>query len=99
MPAISTETYGEITARDWPENLIELRRFARQYLDAQSPTNTPHEKLTLAQQLDDFEALVLTQTLHQTQGKATQAATQLGLPRKTFYDRLARYDIRPKDFK
>ena len=99
MPAISTETYGEITARDWPENLIELRRFARQYLDAQSPTNTPHEKLTLAQQLDDFEALVLTQTLHQTQGKATQAETQLGLPRKTFYDRLARYDIRPKDFK
>ena len=99
MPVVSPETYSQIMHRDWPENLTELRRFARDYLEKPNVTDTESTQFTLAQQLDNFEALVLTQTLRQTDGKATQAAAQLGLPRKTFYDRLARYDIKPKDFK
>jgi two-component system C4-dicarboxylate transport response regulator DctD len=99
MPKVSSDTYGQIMVRDWPENLTELRAFAREYLDELSPSHVEGETLTLAQQLDNFEALVLTQTLRQTKGKATEAATQLGLPRKTFYDRISRHDIRPKDFK
>lgn len=99
MPAISTETYAQIMVHDWVENLVELRNFARNYLSSQNLTTPNSEYLTLAEQLENFEALVLTETLRQTNGKATQAATQLGLPRKTFYDRLSRYDIRPKDFR
>jgi two-component system C4-dicarboxylate transport response regulator DctD len=99
MPVVSTQTHAKIMARDWPENLIEMRSFARQYLEALHLSDESAKCLSLAEQLDNFEALVLTETLRQTTGKATQAAAQLGLPRKTFYDRLARYDIRPKDFK
>lgn len=99
MPTVSTHILGEIMARDWPENLIEMRNFAREYLNNSQLNNSDIEPQSLAKQLDNFEALVLTQTLRQTSGKATQTAAQLGLPRKTLYDRLARYDIRPKDFK
>jgi two-component system C4-dicarboxylate transport response regulator DctD len=99
MPIIPPETFAQIMTRDWQGNLVELRSFARSHLENMKLTNARAAPLTLAQQLENFEALVLRETLCQTQGKATQAASQLGLPRKTLYDRLSRYDIRPKDFK
>ena len=34
-----------------------------------------------------------------TGGTLCEAARQLKLPRKTFYDKLARYGIRPEDFR
>jgi two-component system C4-dicarboxylate transport response regulator DctD len=32
-------------------------------------------------------------------GKASAAAEALKLPRKTFYDKLARYGVRPDDYR
>lgn len=99
MPEVAEGIYAQIIAQDWEGNLTELRAFAQNVLtgSAMSPLKQGH--LTLAQQLDDFETLVLRETLRETKGSATQAAQQLGMPRKTFYDRLTRYNIKPKDFK
>ena len=85
-------------AKDWVGNLPELRTFA-QSIAMTSDLVERNLEQSLPEQLDAFEALVLAETLRREGGKATAAAQSLGLPRKTFYDRLARYDLRPKDFK
>jgi len=99
MPDVAQGIYAQIMARDWSANIPELRDFAQSYLLGTGLKRGAEEHLTLSRQLDDFEELVLCETLRRTKGKATQAAEQLGLPRKTFYDRLARYNIKPKEFR
>jgi two-component system C4-dicarboxylate transport response regulator DctD len=98
MPNIPQKIYAEIMSKSWEGNIPQLRTFARKFL-LKIGLSYPKEEETLADQLYNFEALVLCETLRKTKGKATLASTKLGLPRKTFYDRLARYNIKPKDFR
>ena len=98
MPNIPQTIYAEIMSKSWKGNIPQLRKFARKFL-LNFDLSHPKEDETLAEQLYNFEALVLCETLRKTNGKATLASTKLGLPRKTFYDRLARYNIKPKDFR
>jgi two-component system C4-dicarboxylate transport response regulator DctD len=99
MPAIPQSVYAQVIAKDWPGNLPALRNFATTIAVGLNVHKPQSEDLTLAKQMDTFERLVLTETLKRNNGKAVDAAHTLGLPRKTFYDRLARYDLQPKDFK
>ncbi len=93
MPVIPASVYADIMTRDWPENLLELRSYTNAFLESASG-----DPKTLARQMDDFEKTVLEDALRRFKGKATQTAEALGLPRKTLYDRLARYGLRPRDF-
>ena len=61
--------------------------------------DTPEAGVSLADQMDAFERLILTETLKRNQGKAAEAARELGLPRKTLYDKLARHQISAKEFR
>ncbi|MEL7212318.1 MAG: response regulator [Pseudomonadota bacterium] len=98
MPVVPEGLYTEVLTRDWPGNLAELRSFANSFalgLTEQSfTTETP-----LSEQMDAFERVILIDTLRRKDGKAAQAAEALGLPRKTFYDKLARHGLRAKDYK
>ncbi len=98
-PDVPNEVYAEIMAKDWSGNLPEMREFAQSMVLGLNIRTQKAETLTLAQQMEAFEKLVLIETLKQNNGKAAEAAVTLGLPRKTLYDRLARFDIRPKDYK
>ena len=99
MPEIPDRLFAEIAARTWPGNLPELRAFAMSFaLGNQVQTHLAPNQ-TLAEQMDSFECLVLTETLRKTGGNAAEAARSLGLPRNTFYDRLARHGISAKDFR
>lgn len=98
MPNIPQKIYAEIMSKSWEGNIPQLRTFARKFL-LKIGLSYPKEEETLADQLYNFEALVLCETLRKTKGKAALASSKLGLPRKTFYDRLARYNIKPKDFR
>ena len=93
MPIIPDDVVKRLEERDWSENLLELRAFANEFLESQTT-----ESKTLAQKLDDYERGVLEETLRKHNGKAAQVAEVLGLPRKTLYDRLARYGLRPRDY-
>jgi two-component system C4-dicarboxylate transport response regulator DctD len=99
MPQIPQNIYAQLIAKDWAGNLPALRNFATTIVVGLNLHTNKDDELTLAQQMDVFEKLILTETLKRTNGKATHAAQTLGLPRKTFYDRLARYDLQPKDFR
>ncbi|SFR40359.1 sigma-54-dependent transcriptional regulator [Litoreibacter janthinus] len=101
MPEIPESLYAQVIARAWPDNLPELRNFARSFAlglnvqtDAASRAN-----LSLADQMNAFEKLVLTDTLRRFGGKSTAVADALGLPRKTLYDKLAKHELKAKDFR
>jgi len=55
--------------------------------------------LGLAEQMARVERSLLIAALGRQNGKASAAAEALKLPRKTFYDKLARYDIKPDDYR
>lgn len=99
MPQIPQSIYAQVMAKNWAGNLPALRNFATTIAVGLNVHHRKDDNLTLTQQMDIFERLVLSETLKRNNGKAVDAALALGLPRKTFYDRLARYDLQPKDFK
>ncbi len=99
MPEIPHTLHAQVMAKDWDDNLPEMREFAQSMVLGLNMRMQKAETLTLAQQMDAFEKLVLIETLKRNNGKASESAIALGVPRKTFYDHLARFDIRPKDFK
>lgn len=99
MPEIPETLIGEIMTRSWPGNLPELRAFATSFALGQVALSGPSAGKTLAEQVEAFEKLVIEETLRRTNGAATEAAKALGLPRNTFYDRLARYGLAAKDFR
>ncbi|MCP5086750.1 MAG: sigma-54-dependent Fis family transcriptional regulator [Rhodobacteraceae bacterium] len=99
MPVISPALRAEVSARDWQANLPELRNFAQRLaLGLESPQQ-PDEKPGLSEQVEAFERGVLVETLGRTGGRAAVAANELGLPRKTFYDKLKRHGLKPEDFR
>ncbi len=99
MPEIPHTLHAQVMAKDWDGNLPEMREFAQSMVLGLNMRIQKPETLTLAQQMEAFEKLVLIETLKKNNGKASESAIALGLPRKTFYDHLSRFDIRPKDFK
>ena len=98
MPVIPEGLFTEVVTRDWPGNLAELRSFANSF--ALGLTEQPQTaEMPLSDQMDAFERVILIDTLRRKNGKAAQAAEALGLPRKTFYDKLARHGLKPKAYR
>lgn len=95
MPPVSAEVLTHIAGRHWSGNLAELRAFANTYLKGDAAQLQPQ---SLAERMETYERSVLEDALRRHDGKAAAAAEELGLPRKTFYDRAARYGLRPKDY-
>jgi two-component system, NtrC family, C4-dicarboxylate transport response regulator DctD len=100
-PAIGTATRRHLLEHDWPGNVRELRNFARNTaLDIPGPDIVPDQTaLTLPQRIDQFEASILRETLTTVDGDVRAALATLGIPRKTFYDKLTRHNINPADFR
>lgn len=99
MPDIPTPVLSDLMTRAWPGNLPQLREHAMTYALGSRVQNDGAGQRTLAEQIDAFEKMVLSETLKRTGGKAAEAAKLLGVPRNTFYDRLARFGLSPKDFR
>jgi len=59
----------------------------------------PDAELGLAEQMAQVEQSLLRAALKRAGGQASAAALALKLPRKTFYDKLTRYGIRPEDYR
>ncbi|WP_313353360.1 helix-turn-helix domain-containing protein, partial [Paracoccus sp. (in: a-proteobacteria)] len=97
---------GAVKARlagyGWPGNLRELQQFAESHalgLSSFDPPQEGGEAPGLADLVADYEAELIREALRLAHGNATQALGRLRLPRKTFYDKLARHGIRPADFR
>lgn len=88
---------------DWPGNVRELRSFAVQSvlgLGASDANATGAEPVaTLPERVGQFEAMAIRSTLEECNGSVPEALKRLGLPRKTFYDKLHRHGIVIEEFR
>ncbi|MFT6774868.1 MAG: two-component system C4-dicarboxylate transport response regulator DctD, partial [Paracoccaceae bacterium] len=57
------------------------------------------EEAGLARQVEAFERAVLVSALRRAEGRVTDACATLNLPRKTFYDKLARHGLKADAFR
>ena len=98
MPDIPREMIDTITSGEWHGNLPELRKAARKLVMGNPPVGAD-DVPGLTDQVAAFERALLIGALESHAGVAVRAAQSLKLPRKTFYDKLARHGIDPKDIK
>ncbi len=101
-PEITQEVISQLMAQDWPGNARSLMNTAMRFamgLGLGDVEDSAGERPGLAQQLAQVERTLLVDALRRHGGGATAAAKDLKLPRKTFYDKLARHGIRAEDYR
>lgn len=98
MPEITRDVLNDLLAQEWPGNARALMntatRFAMGLHDESAIVG-----MGLAEQIARFEKTILIDALSRTGGNATEAAILLKLPRKTFYDKLQRHQIRAESYR
>lgn len=92
-----------IQAHQWPGNLHELSGYARQFVlglaDVRSLLAPSADQRSLQQIVADFERTVLEDALQQCRGDIVRLQEMLQTPRKTIYDKLAKYDLKPARYR
>lgn len=102
-PPIGEAQWRHIQSHDWPGNLHELSGYARAFVLGLSEFGTAGashaEPRPLHQIVANFERTVLEDALRQCRGDIAQLQAMLQTPRKTIYDKLAKYDLKPALFR
>ncbi|SIS86914.1 sigma-54-dependent transcriptional regulator [Neptunomonas antarctica] len=107
---LNMERMHSLMTHDWPGNVRELRNLAERYvLLGESCTfdfdNRPITdssvtgKMTLPEQVERFEKILLQTELSRHGGSIKDTLDSLGLPRKTLYDKMRKYDLDKNDYK
>jgi two-component system, NtrC family, C4-dicarboxylate transport response regulator DctD len=97
-PPVSDGIKRHLLAHDWPGNVRELshfvERFALGLADAPVETARTSEKgLSLPERVELYEAELIREALAENSGDVKATIEALGIPRKTFYDKLQRHGI------
>ncbi|MBZ9844501.1 sigma-54-dependent transcriptional regulator [Mesorhizobium sp. CA5] len=106
VPAISASVRRHLSDHDWPGNVRELAHFAERFVlglenvaGSPSPAATERDtSVSLPERLDRYEAELIRETLGRNDGDVRRTIEALGIPRKTFYDKLQRHGIVRSDF-
>lgn len=102
-PAIGEAQWRHVQSHDWPGNLHELSGYARAFVLGLSELETPSSPLSGQRPLHaivaDFERTVLEDALRQCRGDIAEVQAMLQTPRKTIYDKLAKFDLKPARFR
>ncbi|WP_298283305.1 sigma-54 dependent transcriptional regulator [Acidocella sp.] len=103
VPVVPDALRQYLDRHDWPGNVRELGHFAERFvlgltheLDAADPVEPA--KGTLPERVDAYEARLIREALAAHKGDVRLTVAALGIPRKTFYDKLQRYDINRASF-
>ncbi|MDN5569024.1 MAG: sigma-54 dependent transcriptional regulator, partial [Paracoccus sp. (in: a-proteobacteria)] len=105
VPPMTDLVMARLSAHQWPGNLRELQAFAEHHVLGLTPGVMPNgaqaqdDRPPLSDMVATYEAELIRDALRECKGHATEAMTRLGLPRKTFYDKLTRHGIRPADYR
>ena len=102
-PEIEHDVIAHLMAQEWTGNARALMnaamRFAMGLGLADVEGGASDARPGLAEQLAQVERSLLIEALRRHSGGASAAARELQLPRKTFYDKLARHKIRPESYR
>ena len=99
MPEVTPEVISGLMARDWPGNARALMSVAMRFVLGLPGEETRGGGLGLAEQMAQVERALLAEALRRHGGRAAVAAEALKLPRKTMYDKLAKYGLKPEEFR
>jgi two-component system C4-dicarboxylate transport response regulator DctD len=109
VPAVNAPVSDYLQSHAWPGNVRELAHFADRMVLGLTPTEeapavepaAPEigDTLTLPEKVGQYEATVIRETLRAWDGDVRRAIEALGVPRKTFYDKLKRYGISASEFR
>lgn len=106
VPAVSASVHRHLREHDWPGNVRELAHFAERFVlgleeDAGAlppgPAR-PDADMKLPERLERYEADIIRETLGRNEGDVRRTIEALGIPRKTFYDKLQRHGIVRSEF-
>ena len=96
-PILAGHEMRRLMAGDWPGNVRELRNAADRFVLGLPGSGHPEEeggaRLTLAQQMDLVEKSLIEQALKQHEGRPQAICDELGIAKKTLYDKLHRHGI------
>ncbi|TYB82999.1 sigma-54-dependent transcriptional regulator [Maritimibacter fusiformis] len=98
VPDIGPEVTARLMAQDWPGNSRSLMNAAMRFALGLSEAGESAE-MGLVERMAQVERSLLIEALTRHRGAASETARALKLPRKTFYDKLARHGIRPEDYR
>lgn len=109
MRAMKEGAYDYLEKPCEPDLLVETVRRAlnfralilenRAMIEERSHATEKHVDRTLSEHLEIHEREVIIETLRASNGHVSTAAQRLGVPRNTFYDRLAKFKIVAKSFR
>ncbi|MDY6816136.1 MAG: sigma-54 dependent transcriptional regulator [Pseudomonadota bacterium] len=99
---------ARLMQRPWPGNVRELRNLAERYvllgpaaLDENEPGGEGNisGRQSLAEMMDSFERTAIVSALNACHGSIKDTMVQLGIARKTLYDKMKKYDLDKARFK
>lgn len=109
VPALSPERVHSLMSYDWPGNVRELRNVAERYVLLGEACTFDFDQLipqfdavtgdTLPEKVERFEKMLIEEELARHQGRIKDTLESLGLPRKTLYDKMRKYNLDKRDFK
>ncbi|MFO6463819.1 sigma-54-dependent transcriptional regulator [Jannaschia sp. KMU-145] len=98
VPRVPPEMQARLMARDWRGNSRALMNHAMRFAMGLED-RTGDARAGLADRMRAVERAILIEALTHHGGQASVAARDLDLPRKTFYDKLARHGLRAEDYR
>ena len=99
VPVLDRAVERHLVENDWPGNVRELVHFAERValgLSSDLPAQPPRPDAPVASlpdRLNAIEANLIREALEANRGDVRATLEMLGIPRKTFYDKLARHGI------
>lgn len=100
---ITDDVWRHLQTQSWTGNLRELAAFAQSWAiglnlpESEVPLNMDSRPLDVT--VAEFEKTIIENALRTVGGNVVRLEQALGTPRKTLYDKLNRYGLRPKDFR
>jgi two-component system C4-dicarboxylate transport response regulator DctD len=103
VPSWSAQQMQQWQAMPWQGNVRELRNFADRWVLGVLPTEstptstgiTGSSLNALAAKMDAYECLLITEALKLSDANVAEAADHLEIPKKTLYDKIKKYQLKP----
>ncbi|OWV70134.1 Fis family transcriptional regulator [Rhizobium sp. R634] len=98
VPELSENVRHHLATHAWPGNVRELSHYAERVVlgvegGAATPLPSQPTGGTLPERLERYEAEIIRDALAANDGDVRRTIEALGIPRKTFYDKLQRHGI------
>ena len=99
---------ARLMQHSWPGNVRELRNLAERYVllgpaaldeNDSSVTANVSGRQTLSEMMDDFERSAVVSALNTCHGSIKDTMVQLGIARKTLYDKMKKYGLDKAQFR